>query len=85
MDEIHKKFGKAVLVLDNASIHTSQRLRWTSSTSLKATLLYYIPPYTPELNPIEVQWRMIKKATANMLYESTDVMKDSAGCWKAGR
>ena len=70
--------------LENVMIHTltghfAQNF-WTSptsSTSLKVTLYCYIPPYTPELNPIELQWRMIKKATANMLYESPDAMKDS--------
>ena len=24
-------------------------------------VLEYFPPYTPELNPVEVQWRVIKK------------------------
>jgi len=40
-------------------------------------VLRYLPPYTPELNPVEVQWRMIKKAAANVLYGSTDDMKGS--------
>ena len=40
-------------------------------------VLKYFPPYTPELNPVEVQWRGIKKGTANILYEGTDEMKRS--------
>jgi len=36
----------------------------------------YLPPYTPELNPIETQWRMVRKATANRLYDTTKSMKD---------
>ena len=35
----------------------------------------YFLPYTPELNPIEGQWRMMKKATANTLYKNTTDMK----------
>lgn len=34
----------------------------------------YFLPYTPELNPIEGQWRLVKKATANTLYENTSDM-----------
>jgi len=37
----------------------------------------YLPPYTLELNPVEVQWRSIRKATGNRLYESTNEMKES--------
>jgi len=28
-------------------------------------ILDYLPPYTPELNPIEIQWRVMKKALGN--------------------
>jgi len=31
--------------------------------------------YTPELNPVEVQWDIIKKAAANTLYAGTEAMK----------
>jgi len=37
----------------------------------------YLPPYTPELNPIETQWRMMRKATANRLYDTAKAMRDS--------
>ncbi|MGH8497761.1 MAG: IS630 family transposase [Methylococcales bacterium] len=48
-------------VLDNASIHTAkviqnQRLKWES----KSLYLYFIPPYSPELNLIEILWHKIK-------------------------
>ena len=37
----------------------------------------YFPTYTPELNPSEGQWRSLRKATGNRLYETTDAMKES--------
>jgi len=37
----------------------------------------HIPPYAPELNPAGVQWRMTRKAAANVLYGNTDAMKRS--------
>lgn len=42
---------KSVLVMDNASIHHSDRLKqMCSNTGVK---LLYLPPYSPDLNPIE--------------------------------
>lgn len=50
-----------VVVLDNASIHTSAAFKnkiheWQA----KGLTLYYLPPYSPELNKIEILWRFIK-------------------------
>lgn len=50
-----------VLVLDNASCHTSAAFeqcieRWAG----KGLLVYHLPPYSPELNAIERLWRKLK-------------------------
>ena len=45
---------KIVLVLDNASWHKSASLNWHDITP------FYLPPYSPDLNPIEQLWRDIK-------------------------
>ncbi len=50
-----------VVVIDNASAHTSKRFaecraRWEE----RGLFLYYLPPHCPELNLIENLWRMIK-------------------------
>ena len=50
-----------VVVLDNASVHTSRafldkQLQWAA----KGVILHYLPPYSPELNSIEILWRKIK-------------------------
>lgn len=42
------------LVLDNASWHKTSALNWHNITPL------YLPPYSPDLNPIENLWRFIK-------------------------
>jgi len=52
---------QTVVVLDNASIHTSKKFKskikdWESS----GLYLLYLPPYAPELNPIEILWREMK-------------------------
>ena len=52
---------KTVVVIDNASIHTSEefeeRLPYWKKQGL---IIKYLPPYSPELNLIEILWRRIK-------------------------
>jgi transposase len=50
-----------IVVIDNAPIHTSAEFtnhieKWQS----KGLFPYFLPPYSPELNKIEILWRRIK-------------------------
>lgn len=45
---------RVVLVLDNASWHKSKRLNWHHIEPI------YLPPYSPDLNPIERIWQYLK-------------------------
>ena len=52
---------KTVVVLDNAAIHTSKKFKqqikiWEE----KGLFLFYLPPYSPQLNPIEQLWKFMK-------------------------
>ena len=52
---------ETVAVIDNASIHTSNKFKamleiWESQ-GLK---IFYLPPYSPQLNPIEQLWKFMK-------------------------
>jgi len=64
---------KSVIVLDNASFHKRQDFK-DSISSQQHTLLY-LPPYSPDLNPIEKKWAQIKsirrkfKLSFEKLYE----------------
>ena len=53
--------GRCVIVLDNASAHTSKAVK-AALPALEAAgvTLYYLPPYSPELNRIEELWRHVK-------------------------
>ena len=47
-------------MLDNASIHKTKAV--TAFVSGEARLsLQYLPPYAPELNPIELVWAYVKR------------------------
>jgi transposase len=48
-----------LLLLDNSGAHTAQRLRWPDNVRG-----VWLPPYCPELNPIERVWRDLKDDVA---------------------
>lgn len=49
------------VVLDNASIHTCQAVQAREPLWLAQGLwLRFLPPYSPELNPIEILWKHAK-------------------------
>ena len=48
----------AVLVLDNASIHKGGQIEALAETASCRVL--YLPPYSPDFNPIELVWAFVK-------------------------
>ena len=56
-----------VLVCDRASWHTSKTLDVPANIHL-----FFIPPGTPEMNPIEQIWKELRKGFKNELFRSLD-------------
>ena len=48
----------SVLVLDNASIHKGGNIERLATGA--GCRVLYLPPYSPELNPIELIWSFVK-------------------------
>ena len=49
------------VILDNASIHTAKRIRpFLTLLKKRGLTLYFLPPYSPELNRIEKLWHKTK-------------------------
>lgn len=75
VDEISKP---TVAVVDNASIHTSKKFqemipKWKE----KGLTIFYLPPYSPQLNPIEMVWKFMKYYWIELdAYKSTQNMKN---------
>lgn len=50
-----------IVVMDNATIHHNfdreDLIRWAAIHNM---FIVYLPPYSPELNPIEILWKHIK-------------------------
>lgn len=52
---------KTVVVLDNAPIHRSRKFKAKINSWARRNLfVYFLPPYSPELNLIEILWKHIK-------------------------
>ena len=53
--------GPRVVVLDNGSLHVSKVVRRARrELSRRGIYLYYLPPYSPELNEVEGVFRQVK-------------------------
>lgn len=52
---------KTVVILDNSPIHKSKKfMAKIEEWKEKDVLIFFLPPYSPELNLIEILWRRIK-------------------------
>ena len=64
---------KVVMVLDNVPYHHAKRLKPILERYKHRIELLYLPPYSPDLNPIErVWWYMRKKITHNRYVQSLE-------------
>jgi transposase len=57
-DLIPKLPDKAVVVMDNASFHKRKDIQ--RALEIAGNTIEYLPPYSPELNPIEKKWAQAK-------------------------
>ena len=77
LSRLNERHGKFVMFVDNASYHKSKKVREALEGFGGDVILEYFLPYTPELNPVEIRWRGIKRGTANVLHEGTAEMQES--------
>lgn len=61
-----------ILILDNGAFHKAERLEIPDNMAL-----LFLPPYSPELNPIERFWQHLKKQVAFPLFETLEQLKDA--------
>lgn len=76
----HATPGKrVVLVVDGASAHRAKSLRVPERLTLVP-----LPAYTPELNPTERLWPLVKEGVANRTHESLASLEEAvcARCQK---
>lgn len=63
IDEFSKKYGDTIniMVVDNGRYHIARALEIPRNVKL-----IFLPPYSPELNPIERLWQLIKDKLASL-------------------
>ena len=69
--ELRQEYGRLVILLDNASYYRYRAVNEFVKSTCGEIKLAYLPPYTPQLNPIEIQWRVLKEMLAGRYFEST--------------
>jgi transposase len=86
---LSKRGGKKkniIVVLDNARYHHAVLLKpWLYIKRHRIRLLF-LPPYSPELNPIERVWKLVRKnCTHNQYFPSLDCLaknvKEQLNIW----
>jgi len=61
--------GKVILIQDGARYHTSKATREFFEQHKERLLVYQLPSYSPDYNPIEYLWKKVKtKATHNRYF-----------------
>lgn len=71
-----EKFGKVVIVIDQARYHTSYYMQDFYEQHKDCLRVEYFPSYSPELNPAEQVWRKVKTWLALTLWTSKDELKE---------
>lgn len=68
--------GKIYLVLDNARSHHAKMLNPFLKSIADRLELVFLPPYSPDFNPIEIFWRELKKdVNTNEYFETLDELR----------
>lgn len=73
LDELSKAYEDSfnIVLLDRGSFHKSKSLRIPHNIAF-----ILLPPYSPELSPIERVWESVKGDIANELHPDIDSLKD---------
>jgi transposase len=75
LKELSRYFSgeKLILIMDRAGWHKSKDLKVPENIKIE-----YLPPYSPELNPVERLWKWLKENTIhNRIFEKLEDIMDS--------
>ena len=74
-EELLKEYpGRDILIImDQAGWHKAKELKVPETITLM-----FLPPYSPELNPVEKLWKWLRKeVTHNSLFETLEALMDA--------
>ena len=62
---------KMVLITDNAKYHHAKLHREWREEHADRLVLYFLPPYSPDLNPVERVWKLVRRICLHNRYFHT--------------
>lgn len=72
--EANAEFKVIIALVDNFASHRSKAVQ--AEAKRLGICLVYLPPYSPDLNPIEQIWRVIRRELSTILVKSADEMQE---------
>ncbi|WP_052069171.1 IS630 family transposase [Streptacidiphilus albus] len=76
---LHARLGGPVtLIWDNYSSHTSAQVREWAKGQERWLRIVPLPAYAPELNPVELLWKIVKDLLANRAFRSIHELAEAA-------
>lgn len=75
LERLKQDLSRFVLVMDNAGWHRSREIKDYLDMNRGRIFVEYLPPYSPELNPTEACWRLIRRNVmdSNLFDDLTDL------------
>ncbi len=78
---------RLVLILDNARYHHASLLQPLLREKRRLVTLSFLPPYSPELNPVERVWKLTRRLCTHNQYfpqlqDLTDAVIKQLDLWK---
>ena len=64
-----------ILVLDNSSVHKAKGV--LDALVEKGVIILFLPPYSPDLNPIEMLWSKMKAFLRKVKARTYDTLMDA--------
>jgi transposase len=73
LKQLRKKHEKLCLIIDNARWHLTKKVE--AYIKVQGIKIIQLPPYSPELNPIEQYWKNIKCHLGNKILTNKVMLK----------
>ena len=64
------------VIMDNAAAHKSREVEGYIRSINASVVRWFLPPHTPQQNPIEMQWPEIKRAVADTFFDGFDKLQE---------
>ena len=70
---MHTKYPRLFIITDNARWHKTKKIM--DYYNEHKVLVEFLPPYSPQLSPIEQWWKKLKHTTANRLFHKEQQLR----------